>query len=76
MFEKVENKQTEAGVGKLKYIHLFFSFFNGPFPASFFLYFRLFNTLDSKQINVRYKSWQMTGFEPRTFDIGIDTSTN
>ena len=50
--------------------------FNGPFPASFFLYFRLFNTLDSKQINVRYKSWQMTGFEPRTSDIGIDTSTN
>ena len=28
-----------------------------------FLYFRLFNTVDSKQINVRYNNLSMTGFE-------------
>ena len=33
---------------------------------SLFLYFRLFNTVDSKKIYyVRYKSLPMTGFEPR-----------
>ena len=26
-------------------------FLNGPLPASFFIYFRLFNTVDSKQVN-------------------------
>ena len=29
-----------------------------------FLYFCLFNTVDSKQIHVGYKSLPMTGFEP------------
>ena len=33
------------------------------------LYFRLFNTVDSKQINVRYKSLPMTGFEQQTSGI-------
>ena len=40
------------------------------------LYFRLFNTVDSKQINVRYKSVPMTGFEPWTSGIVSDRSTN
>ena len=41
-----------------------------------FLYFRLFNAVDSKQINVRDKSLPMTGFESQTSDIGSDRSTN
>ena len=41
-----------------------------------FLYFRLFNTVDSKQVNVPYKSLPMTGFEPRTSCVGSDHSTN
>ena len=32
----------------------------------FFLYFRLFKTVDSKHINVWYKSFPMTAFEQRT----------
>ena len=41
-----------------------------------FLYFRLFNTGDSIQVNVRYKSLLMTGFELRTLGVGSDRSTN
>ena len=44
-----------------------------------FLYFRLFNTADSKYINIYikiYKFLPMTGFEPRTSGIGSDRSTN
>ena len=41
-----------------------------------FLYFCLFNTVDSKQVNVRYKSLPMTGFEPLTSGIGNNRSTN
>ena len=40
------------------------------------LYFRLFNTVDSQQINIWYKSLPMTGFEPRTSGVGSDCSTN
>ena len=43
-----------------------------------FLYFRLFNTVDSKQY-ILYNSLQMTGFEPRTAllsVVGSDRSTN
>ena len=46
---------------------------NGPFLASFFLYFCLFNTVDSKQMF--NKSVPMTGFEPRISVIGSDRST-
>ena len=41
-----------------------------------FLYFCLFNTVDSVQVNVRYKSLPMTGFEPRTSSLGSDRSCN
>ena len=41
-----------------------------------FLYFRLFNTVDSKQINVQYNSWPMTGFELQTSGVRSDRSTN
>ena len=40
----------------------------------FFLYFRLFNTVDSKY--VKWKFLQMIGFEPWTSSIGSDRSTN
>ena len=39
-----------------------------------FLYFRLFNTVDSKQM--LDKSLPMTGFEPRISGVGGDRSTN
>ena len=38
-----------------------------------FLYFRLFNTVDSKQMFV--KSLPMTGFEPRISGVGGDRFT-
>ena len=47
--------------------------FYGPFPA-FFLYFRLFNTVDSKMFNIIFLP--MMGFEPQTSGIGSDCSTN
>ena len=50
-----------------------FSFLNGPFPAYFFLIFRLLNTVDSKQMY--YKSLPMPGFEPRISGVGGDRST-
>ena len=43
-------------------------------PGLFFLYFRLYNTVDSKQMFD--KSLPMTGFEPRIFGVGGDRSTN
>ena len=46
------------------------------FPAPFYLYFRLFNTDDSKQINVRYKSLPMTVFELRTSGVKSHWSIN
>ena len=48
---------------------------NEPFPASF-LCFRLFNTVDSKQVNVPYKSLLMTGFKPWISGVRSDRSTN
>ena len=45
---------------------------NGPFPA-FFLYFRLFNTVDSKQMF--NKSLPMPGFKPRISGVGGNRST-
>ena len=48
----------------------------GYVPGLFFLYFRLFNTVDIKQINVRFKSLPITGFELRTSGVGSDCSTN
>ena len=50
-------------------------FLNGPFPGSF-SYFHLFNAVDSKQINVRYYSLPIAGFEARTSGVGSDCSTN
>ena len=41
-----------------------------------FLYFRLINTVDSKQINVRYKTLLMTEFKPWTSGIISNRSTN
>ena len=46
---------------------------SGPFPASF-IYFRLFNTVDNKQM--LNKILPMTGVEPRTSGISSDRSTN
>ena len=40
------------------------------------LYFRLFNTVGSKQINVQYNSLLMTGSEPQTSVVGSDRSTS
>ena len=47
-------------------------FFNGPFTASFSL-FRLFNTVDSKQMLI--KSLPMPGFESRISGVDGDRST-
>ena len=41
-----------------------------------FLYFRLINTVDSKQIYVRYKTLLMTEFKPWTSGIVSNRSTN
>ena len=43
-------------------------------PGLFFIYFRLFNTVDNKQMF--NKILPMTGVEPRTSGIGSDRSTN
>ena len=45
-------------------------FLNGPFPATFFLYFCLFKTVDSQ--------WNlpMTGFEQLISGVGCNHSTN
>ena len=48
------------------------TFFNGPFTASFSL-FRLFNTVDSKQMLI--KSLPMPGFEPRISGVDGNRST-
>ena len=50
---------------------------NGPFPASFSLFSSFQYTVDSKQ-NVQYTNefLPMTGYEPQTFGIGSDRSTN
>ena len=42
---------------------------------SLFLYFRLFNTVDSKQ-NVLHKSLPMTGFELQISPVASDRFTN
>ena len=42
-------------------------------PGLFFLYFRLFNTVDGEYMN---KISPLTGFEPQTSGIGSDRSTN
>ena len=41
-----------------------------------FIYFRLLNTVYSKQVNVLDKSLPMTGLEPWTPGVGSDRSTN
>ena len=50
-------------------------FLKRAIPGLFFLYFRLFNTVD-KQLNVRYKSLPITGSEPRISGVGSNQSTN
>ena len=57
-----------------KPFHLFFKKMGHSRPH--LLYFRLFNTVDSKQINVRFKSLLVCGFELRTSGIGSNRSTN
>ena len=57
-----------------KPFHLFFKKMGHSRPL--LLYFRLFNTVDSKQINVRFKSLLVYGFEPRTSGIRSDRTTN
>ena len=51
-------------------------FLNGPFPASFSLFLSFQYTVDSEQMFNINKFLLMTGFKPRTFDIGSDRSTN
>ena len=51
-------------------------FFKSGHSQPLFLFFRLLNTVDSIQVNVRYKSLPKTGFEPRTSGVGSDCSTN
>ena len=60
-------KEIQTG---LKHI---LSFFLMGHSRPLFLYFRLFNTVDS---NCTHKFLLMTGFEPRTSGIGSDRSTN
>ena len=52
------------------------TFFNKMDSASFSLFFRLFNAVDSQQINIRKKSLPTSGFERRTSGVGRDRSTN
>ena len=47
---------------------------NGPFLASFSLFSSFQYTVDSKQMFNKFLP--MTGFEPRTYGIGSDRSTN
>ena len=49
-------------------------FLNRLFPASFCLFFRIFNTVDSKHCPTIFLP--MTGFEPRTSGVGSDRTTN
>ena len=49
-------------------------FFKLAIPGLFLLYFRLFNTVDSKQMFD--KSLPMTGFEQQISGVGGDRSTN
>ena len=56
--------------------HSFHLFLKMGHSRPLFLYFRLFNAVNSKQINVQDKSLPMTGFEPETSDFGSDRSTN
>ena len=53
---------------------LFTFIFKWVIPGLFFLYFRLFNTVDCKQMFD--KSLPMTGFEPRISGVGGNRSTN
>ena len=48
-------------------------FFKWAIPGLFFLYFRLFNTVDNEYMN---KISPMTGFELRTSVVGSNRSTN
>ena len=72
------NGRRSRNHGALAATH-FGNFFlkNGPFSASFFFIF-VFSiqlTVD-KQLNVRYKSLPMTGFELRTSGVRSNCSTN
>ena len=58
----------------LSFLCKLISLFLGHFRPLF--YFRLFNTVDSKQICNIYKFLPMTGFEQRTSRIESDRSTN
>ena len=51
-------------------------FLNGPFPASFSLFSAFQYTVDSKQMFNKNIFLPLTGFEPWTFGIGSDRSTN
>ena len=53
---------------------LFTFIFKWVIPGLFFLYFRLFNTVDCKQMFD--KSLPMTEFEPQVSGVGGDRSTN
>ena len=50
---------------------MIFCFLNGPL----YLYFCLFNTFDSRKINVHNNSLPMNGLELRTSGVGSDRST-
>ena len=66
-------EKIERICNRLRPVWIRHIFLNMPFPASFLIYFCLL-TVNSKY--VCYKSLPLTGFEPRTFDIGSDRSAN
>ena len=55
------------------YFSVILFFFKWAIPGRFFLYFRLFNTVDSEYMN---QILPMTGFETWTSDVGSNRSTN
>ena len=69
-----ELPENEIPMTSLISVCLFFK--TGPFPASFYL-FRLFNTVDNKQVNKQmFNILSMTGIELLTSGIKSDCSTN
>ena len=70
-----ELRRFERGSSKRIYISNIF--LNVGLSRPLHIYFRLFNTVDSKQVNkCSIYILPMTGFEPRTSGIGRDFSTN
>ena len=73
--KKITTKMYFAFIN-LKYGITSRTFLKMGHPGLFSIYFRLFNTVDSKQINVRYKSLPMTGFVWQTSGVQSNRCTN